>query len=146
MRIHGGCLCGAITYEIDEPPAVAVHCHCSICRRVHGASFGTFAVVSNSKFRWTQGAEKLREYESGPGNLRQFCPRCGSQITVVEGWNPDGVTICMGSFYDDPKIRPSAHMYAGSKAPWWEIADDLPQSDEWPEGVGPNADSAQADG
>lgn len=139
MSIRGGCLCGALTYELESPPAVAVNCHCSICRRVHGATYGSFAVIAKSKFKWTNGENDLAEYESAPGNTRQFCRQCGSQVTVIEGWNPDGITICMGSFYDDPEVRPSSHMYVGSKAPWCEITDDLPQSQEWPPGIGPHA-------
>ena len=58
---------------------------------------------------------------------------------MIESWNPQGVTICMGSFYDDPGVRPSGHIFVGSKATWDEITDDLPQADEWPDGFGPDA-------
>jgi len=139
MAINGGCLCGSVTYEIDESPVVAMHCHCSICRRAHGATFGSFAVIPKDKFRWTSALGDLGRYESAPGNERQFCRQCGSQVTMVEDWNPRGVTICMGSFYDDPGVLPSGHIFAGSKAPWHEITDDLPQADTWPPGVGPDA-------
>ncbi|MGR9089590.1 MAG: GFA family protein [Gammaproteobacteria bacterium] len=137
MGIRGGCLRGTISCELDAQPAVAVHCHCSICRRAHGATFGSFAVIAKANFRWTGDNTHLGEYESAPGNQRHFCRECGSHVTMVESWNPKGVTICMGSFYDDPGIRPSGHIFVGSKAPWDEITDELLQADAWPQGTGP---------
>lgn len=139
MRIKGGCLCGTVTYELDATPTVAVHCHCSICRRAHGATFGTFAVIAKANFRWTGDNTQLGAYASAPGNQRQFCRECGSQVAMIESWNPNAVTICMGSFYDDPGIRPSGHIFVGSRAAWDEITDALPQAEEWPPGFGPDA-------
>ena len=40
------------------------------------------------------------------------------------------VHVAMGSLVDDPSIRPAEHIYVGSKAPWFEITDDLPQAEE----------------
>jgi len=133
--IKGGCLCGAVRYEITGALGVTGHCHCSTCRRSHGAAFATWATVEPVQFRWTSGADEITEFDSSPGLKRCFCRRCGSPLAITES---DGVHgIVLGTVDGDPGVRPLAHMFVGSKAPWHEIADDLPQFDEWPPGMEP---------
>ncbi len=139
MRITGACLCKKVRFEVAEAPAFVVHCHCSICRRAHGAAYGTFAVASKAHFKYTAGEEHLNGYESAPGNIRYFCRHCGSQVTILEAWNPTGITLVMAALEDVGDLRPSCHIYTGSKAPWHEITDGLPQHHEWPPGTGPQA-------
>ena len=54
---------------------------------------------------------------------------CGSLLFSVVR---DGafVHVAMGSLVDAPSIRPTEHIFVGSKAPWFEITDDLPQFQE----------------
>ncbi len=137
MRITGACLCKKVRFEVSAKPTFVVHCHCSICRRAHGAAYGTFAVASKEHFKYTAGEENLRAYESMPGNTRYFCGNCGSQLTIIEAWNPTGITLVMAALDDVDDLRPSCHIFAGSKAPWHEITDGLPQHHAWPPGVGP---------
>ncbi|TIV71361.1 MAG: GFA family protein, partial [Mesorhizobium sp.] len=61
------------------------------------------------------------------------CGRCGSLVysLVREGAY---VHVAMGTLMDDPGIRPSAHIFVGSKAPWFTITDDLPQYREHADG------------
>src|SRR5262245_16968451 len=128
--IKGSCLCRAIQFEADKVDFFG-HCHCSMCRKAHGAAFGTFAGVSADRFRYTAGADHLRRYESSPASYRAFCPTCGSNAPTLSS---DGQTyyVPAGLFDDDPGARPSMHMFVASKAPWWEITDQLPQYAEYP--------------
>ena len=112
--LHGSCLC-----------------HCSMCRRSHGAAFATFARVDANDFNWLSGEKLVGSYESSTGLNRCFCRICGSPLGDRSkdgklGW------INLGSIEGDPGIRPDGHIYVGSKAPWHEIMDDLPQYDEQP--------------
>ncbi len=52
---QGGCLCGKVHFEFDELLPQVAHCHCSMCRKFHGAAYATIASVPRSKFRWTKG-------------------------------------------------------------------------------------------
>lgn len=137
VEIQGGCLCGSVRYSVTGPFLAAANCHCSHCRKAHGAAFGSFAPVKRADFRWLSGEPLLSRYESSPGNYRHFCGKCGSQVVVEVPWRPDGITIALGSVDGDPGVRPAAHIFASAKAPWYEITDDLFQSDGWPPGVGP---------
>ena len=138
MDVQGGCLCGSIRYEYSGTPAAAVNCHCSLCRKAHGSAYGSFLIVPKDSFKWTKGESELARYQSSPEAERQFCPKCGSQLTVYEAWNPEGITIAMGSIEGDPGLDLECHIFAESKACWSEILDDLPQHETWPPGVGPS--------
>ena len=126
MRIRGSCLCGGIKYEIDQDGfARVVNCHCSMCRKATGAAFRTRAAVRTSAFHLLQGAELVSRYESSPGEARTFCRVCGATLGTFFRDNPNEIGLPLGSLDDDPGVRPSAHVYVGSKAPWFEITDDL---------------------
>ena len=131
MAIQGGCLCGAMQYRIDGPLRQAEHCHCSMCRRFHGAAFSTYADFDPSHFRWLQGEEHLGVYEPTPGKGWAFCTQCGSSLGLP---GSDGrlAGIALGTVEGDPGIRPSEHIFVGSKAPWFDITDALPQHTERP--------------
>lgn len=127
--IRGACLCGGVRFEADEV-ALMTHCHCSMCRKHLGSSFGTFANVRPEHFHYVAGRSLIDRYESSPGNFRGFCRVCGSTVPVVVPGQP-GVVVPAGLIEGDPRVRPVLHMMVGSKASWVEIDDDLPQFDEF---------------
>lgn len=133
--LSGGCLCGALRYEIAGPLGRTGHCHCSICRKSHGAAFATWAGVDPERFRWTAGAAFLEGYESSPGRLRCFCRKCGSPLASSDAGKVEEVVLA--TVDGDPGVRPCEHIFVGSKAPWDEITDALPQFEGWPPGLGP---------
>jgi hypothetical protein len=131
--INGHCECGRIRYEVDADIEDFSHCHCSQCRRLHGAAFATFAAVSRDRFRYLSGESALKSYASSEFNDRVFCAECGSNILVDARQDPELLYICMGTVDGNPACPAGYHAYTGSKAPWYEITDDLPQYDTWPE-------------
>jgi len=134
--VRGSCLCGSIRFELSEVRLITL-CHCSMCRKSNGAPFEASAFVPTEDFRWVAGEERIETYESSPGTRRTFCRACGSRGPFPA---PDGkhVVVPAGLLDDDPGVRPALHMFVGSKAPWWEIRDDLPQFEEWVPGYGPD--------
>ena len=126
MTVSGSCLCGAVAYELEAPVFSRVDsCHCSNCRKAHSAAFGTYAIVDSGIFRWLSGEDGVARFESSPNTYRAFCSKCGSQLAAFNGIELRGITL--GTVDGDPGIRPKQHMYVSSKAPWFEITDDLPQ-------------------
>lgn len=128
--IRGSCLCGGVRYQLSGGAEFINHCHCSMCRKVHGAAFGSFLHASSKGFRWIAGESLVERYRSSPGNVRAFCRVCGSAMPVIEEREPH-VIIPAGSLDDDPGVRPVVHIFTGSKAPWIEIADALPRFEEF---------------
>ncbi len=132
MNVQGGCLCGGIRYEITGPLTEAGNCHCSMCRRFHGAAFATYAKVSPEHFHWVSGQDLLAVYETSPGIGWAFCRVCGSSLGIPAGGKLGEITL--GTVDSDPGVRPAEHTFVGSKAKWFQITDSLPQYDERPPG------------
>jgi hypothetical protein len=129
MAIQGSCLCGTLRYEIDGPFTVMIHCHCSMCRKHHGAPFVTFGAAPLEGFRWSSGESAVVEYASSPNGKRAFCRTCGSVAPVAMAGM---IIVPAGALEGDPGIRPQAHMFVASKAPWYSISDSLPQHEAYP--------------
>jgi hypothetical protein len=128
--IRGSCLCGAVRFEIRGPLGAMSHCHCAMCRKAHGAAFGTYSTVKRSDFALLSGADSIASYRSSPTVTRTFCRTCGSTLQWITDDRPDALDIAIGTLDDDPGIHPGLHIFTASKAPWFEIADGLPQHAE----------------
>jgi hypothetical protein len=126
--LAGECQCGAVRYRVADAFLYAANCHCSRCRAATGSAFKSFAGIERTKLEITKGMDTLLVF--GEDDLNDT--RCGAYgsllFSVVR--NGDYVHVAMGSLVDAPSIRPSEHIFVGSKAPWFEITDDLPQSEE----------------
>jgi hypothetical protein len=129
--IAGSCLCGQVRYELEGSPQFINHCHCSMCRKAHGAAFGSFLHADGRGFRWTSGASLVQRFESSAGSFRAFCQVCGSNLPVLED-DDTHVIIPAGTLDDDPGIGSIVHIHVASKAPWYEITDSLPRFDAYP--------------
>ena len=78
---RGSCLCGGIRFEVDQFAPRTGHCHCSMCRKFHGAAYATIAEARQDHFRWTSGQDLLKGYTASNGTTRSFCAHCGSSLT-----------------------------------------------------------------
>ena len=130
--LKGSCLCAGVRYEIDGLLNTARNCHCSICRKAHGAAFRSRAGVLAKDFRWTSGEKLITWYESSPGTHRGFCSRYGSPLLSRFDAKPQTYGLPLGCLDTDPGLRPEMHIFVGSKAPWFEITDSLPCYEEAP--------------
>ena len=129
--LTGTCLCGAVRWKIDSGVSRMTHCHCSMCRKAHGAPFGTYTEVQAENFHWLSGEDAIVNYQSSPGVARSFCGRCGS--VAPEPYGDGTYAIPVGALNEDPGIKASAHIFASNKAPWHIIAGDLEQHDGFPD-------------
>jgi hypothetical protein len=126
--LTGKCGCGAVRYRVADEFVYALNCHCSNCRAATGSAFKALAGIERDRLQVTDGADKLLVF--GEEDLNDTrCAVCGSLLFSVVR---DGayVHVALGSLVDAPTIRPTHHIFVGSKAPWFEITDDLPQYDE----------------
>jgi len=127
--LRGGCWCGAVRFQVRDEFLYAWNCHCSRCRAATGSTFKALAGIERDKLEITEGADALLVVGDDALNDTR-CGSCGSFLfsVVREGAY---VHVGMGSLVDTPSIRVSAHIFVGSKAPWFEITDDLPQFEEY---------------
>lgn len=127
--LRGKCQCGEIEYAVTDDFLYAQNCHCSQCRRATGAAFKPFAGIERSKMRLTKGTGSISIFGEADAHDAR-CRRCGSLLYSVVR-NGRYVHITLGTLVDVPSIRPTAHIFVGSMAPWFTITDDLPQHQEF---------------
>lgn len=124
----GSCLCGAVRFELDAFSGTIGNCHCSMCRKFHGAAFATIASVQRNHFRWLQGEELLKVYTAGNGTMRTFCRECGSSLTFSTPKESDAIIeVALGAFDVDLPVKPSAHIFVGSGANWVSLPEGEPR-------------------
>jgi hypothetical protein len=124
----GSCLCGNVRYAVSDEFSYALNCHCSQCRRATGAAFKPFAGIERHKLALTLGADHLLIFGQELAHDAR-CKECGSLLYSVVRAGAF-VHVTLGTLVDAPSIRPSAHIFVGSKAAWFTITDGLPQHEE----------------
>ncbi|KFL35693.1 GFA family protein [Arenimonas donghaensis] len=135
MTLKGSCACGEVSYQITDPLKLVGNCHCSICRKTHGAAYVTWGIIAPGQFRWVTGEDAVVHRESSPGRTRCFCGKCGSPLASAHEGKVGEIVV--GTLDDHPGSGPGEHIFVASKAPWHEITDNLPQHPEWPPGFTP---------
>ena len=127
--VEGSCLCQGFKFEVSGDFGNMTDCHCSMCRKAHGAAFATFVSCGTGDYEILEGKDLVCSYKSSQQGVRKFCKVCGTNLPIPFG---DQVYIPAGILDGDPGVRTSAHLFVGSKAPWVDIADDAPQHKEFP--------------
>ena len=124
--LEGSCACGRVRYRIrGELLGPIAYCHCWRCRKHSGSSFGTTAPIQADALEIDEA--ELGQWESSPGIHRFFARCCGSPLYKRHDTAPEVVGLRLGTLDTDPGHEVERHFSVGSKAPWVEIADSLPQ-------------------
>ena len=137
--ITGRCECEKVQYQVHGDVTDFSLCHCSICRRISGSAFASWGGVSREQFKYVSGGDFVRRYSFSENADCLFCDTCGSTILVDYKPEEDMLYITMGTVDGDVDCPDAYHQFVGSKAPWYEITDDLPQHDGWPPGWPPTS-------
>ncbi|AOB33183.1 aldehyde-activating protein [Bordetella sp. H567] len=130
-RLSGSCLCGQVRYTVEDRFEYAMNCHCSQCRRATGSAFKAFAGIALGRLALVPGTARTMIHGDPTATHDVHCGTCGSLLYSVVR---DGAYahVAMGTLVDTPSIRPSMHIFVGSKAGWYEITDGLPQHEGLP--------------
>ncbi|HXC60870.1 MAG TPA: GFA family protein [Steroidobacteraceae bacterium] len=127
MTSAGGCLCGAVRYNILSAPTFVCVCHCDSCRRASGAPMVAWATFEKECIALPRAG--LQRVASSPGVLRGHCPRCGTCLTYEKSTRPGEIDVTLASMDDPEAFTPSAHIWVSEKLSWVTIADGLRQYD-----------------
>ena len=125
--LTGSCLCGAVEFEARLPSKFCSHCHCSNCRRAHGAAFVTWVGFPQEQVKTMTGADSLHHYLTDTKATRSFCSRCGSTLFFAAPRWPGEIHVARANIKGEIDRDPSSHFYVDHRASWWTIADSLPQ-------------------
>lgn len=126
-RVSGSCLCGAVRFTVTLPTLFCGHCHCSMCRRSHGAAFVTWFAVPRSQFRLAAGQTGLIRYPSSDHGVRSFCGRCGSSLFCESSQHPDQLDIVLANMEGAIDRPPQVHVYFDDRVSWAVAEDGLPR-------------------
>lgn len=124
----GGCLCGAVRFEIIGTLRNVVNCHCSKCRRFHG-SFGAYTrvdqdalvLVERRGLKWFRSST-----DETPNVQRGFCMECGSSLF----WHPTdqgSISVAAGSLDSPTGLETMGHIWLSQKGDFYDIRDDFPK-------------------
>ncbi len=130
--ICGGCLCGAVRFELGELPSDAGYCHCTRCQRRTGTAASAQARIDGRSFRLSAGEQALGVWRHPDGGFEKcFCVHCGAHLFSRNPDDRSQMSIRMAAFDEDPGVRPSWRAYVAYAAPWEPIPDDgLPRHQE----------------
>jgi hypothetical protein len=125
LPLTGGCLCGAVRYELTAPPLSAGYCHCTRCQRRTGTAASAQARVAPGSIRITEGAELVKAYVPQPeGFPKAFCSNCGGALWSRDPDDPEVLSVRLGTFDGDPGVRPTWRTFVAYAAAWEPIPDD----------------------
>jgi hypothetical protein len=123
----GACLCRGVEFRVELPSKWVAHCHCTMCRRAHGAAFVTWVGMDDRRVQVEDRDGLLRWYKSSPEAERGFCSRCGSTLFFRSSKWPGELHIVLANFIDDVDRVPQAHVFFDTHVGWFQVADELPK-------------------
>lgn len=123
---HGGCLCGKVRFRVTAAALDSGYCHCRMCQRNSGAPVVAWTTFPATGFAWTAG--KAAEYPSSAEATRRFCSSCGSYLVFSSTKSPEEISVNTTSFDTPEAFPPRKHIFVESRIPWFQTADELPES------------------
>src|SRR5947209_2647762 len=122
--LTGGCNCGAVRFEVTAPIPLASYCLCKRCQRRTGAGASASAHPADWTFKILAREDSLRVWNPDVGGEKWFCAECGSSLFGPNLAHPDPIGIRMGTFDQDPGVRPRVRQFVRYAALWEPIPDD----------------------
>ncbi|WP_273764164.1 GFA family protein [Aeromonas hydrophila] len=129
--LTASCLCGAVALSLPDRFDYLGNCHCSECRKFSGADYAPVGGLDGALVTITRGEEAISRFQKSPETTLAFCRYCGSSL-FSEKRSSGKLNLRLGILDTAPSQRPGFHIFVGSKAPWHEITDELPQFETRP--------------
>lgn len=124
VRATGGCLCGAVRFEVTAALRDVVLCHCTTCRRIHG-HVGAYAATAKAALRLIE-SRGLRWYRSSPTVRRGFCGECGG-ILFWERADRETISITAGTLDPPTGLSTTLQIHVDSAGDYYEVDPRIPQ-------------------
>lgn len=132
MQSVGGCLCGAVRFEIVGEFEAFFLCHCERCRKGTGSAHAANLFSATARLVWLAGEEHARLYNlPSTRHCKAFCSHCGSALPYQRA-SSGGLVVPAGSLESDVSIAPTAHIFDASKAAWEDGLAAAPRFDTFP--------------
>ena len=132
--LSGSCYCGSVRFSIEAPFGGSAHCHCSMCRRAHGAAFVSWLVTMTERFS-LESDSSLRWFASSEQSERGFCNTCGTTLFFRSSVCPGETHVTLASLEEGHGVTPELHCFTDHSVSWAPISDDLPRYDSTSEAL-----------
>ncbi|MFC3285891.1 GFA family protein [Litchfieldella rifensis] len=130
-NLTGSCLCGKVEIQVADKFDFIGYCHCSECRKWSGSAFAAGGLVDAKDFTITVGEQFVSRYPKSEETELGFCGHCGSSL-FSHKLKRGKYIVRLGVLDDAPTQQPNVHIFCASKAPWFDITDQLDHFDELP--------------
>ena len=134
-KVIGSCLCGEIEYEVELIPEKTFNCHCSYCRKAHGAAFATMAFAKGESLKLNKGESLLTEHWNGSRSYRAFCSACGTRLMNYAEDKSNYLSVALSTVDTPVDFKPVANVNLESKASWCEPCEGIPGFDALPDNI-----------
>ncbi len=124
---EGSCLCGAVKFKVAGELGEMMNCHCTHCRKSHGAAFATYIEVPWSRFEFVKGKDHLTTFKTDSSTKRSFCKTCGSIVVCFADSDKTNLEISASVLDTPTDLKPAYDIYVRSKASWYDITGNRPQ-------------------
>jgi hypothetical protein len=131
LMLNGQCMCGEVRFTVEDDFSYAFYCHCSRCRQRTGSAFASIGGIRMDKVQVTGGHEHLLIEGDCPDGYGARCNTCHVFLFAAVR-DKKYMHVSLGMLVDTPSRVPDHHIFVGSKAPWYQITDSLPQYDALP--------------
>lgn len=123
-KIKGGCLCGAVSFEVVNAFEKLFLCSCDQCRQITGSAFASNLFVGIELFDWLGGADDIIKYQvPGRDISKSFCRVCGSGVPWANG-KATKMIVPAGSLSEPAVIAERVRVFISEQPAW---ASDLEQ-------------------
>jgi hypothetical protein len=119
---QGSCLCGQVRFAITPPTKWCAHCHCTMCRRAHGAAFVTWIGVPEQQFEFIAGRDAVQWFASSPEARRGHCRHCGSPLFFRSARWPGEIHVVRANVPGEIDRRPDQHVHTDTRVDWLDDA------------------------
>ena len=131
MGLTGGCMCGAVRYELKSEPFDCGWCHCRTCQLNSGAPGMVFATVPDGDLVWVEGADEVKSVPSSNFGHREFCRQCGTPFLMKVDHQPETVDFSVVTLDDPSAVAPGFHIFWSSRVPWFRPDEELPRHERF---------------
>jgi hypothetical protein len=148
LPLVGGCMCGALRYEVSAPPVMIYNCHCTNCQKISGSAFNVSVIIAEAALRFTKGQPARVDWAADSGSTRYglFCGACGSR--VVNGGEPSTgmFSLRAGTLDDTSWVQPVGDTYTRSAQPWVHFVEGGLRAEKTPADYAPFVAAFRAQG
>ncbi|WP_339724170.1 GFA family protein [uncultured Paraglaciecola sp.] len=131
-KISGGCLCGAVTYEVENDFNRFYFCHCQQCRKITGSAHASNLFTRPDAIQWTTGATYKKQFNYPERDFTVvFCTECGSGLPFVTT-SGKVLIVPAGSLDAEPNIQPNDNIFWAERAAWYDEGTHAHKCDGFP--------------